>query len=88
MIRLWSYCFHSITRLLFTYRYETASTIRMEQGGFMVNNESYQVAIDILRCHLGMSMDEARKELGLDQTGNSAPTTETPEILIGLNSSN
>ncbi|KJG24739.1 dethiobiotin synthetase [Photobacterium iliopiscarium] len=54
----------------------------------MVNNESYQVAIDILRCHLGMSMDEARKELGLDQTGNSAPTTETPEILIGLNSSN
>lgn len=54
----------------------------------MVNNESYQVAIDILRCHLGMSMDEARKELGLDQTANPTPTTETPEILIGLNSPN
>ncbi|WP_297483214.1 hypothetical protein [uncultured Photobacterium sp.] len=54
----------------------------------MTNNESYQVAIDILRCHLGMSMDEACKELGLDQAGHPAPTTETSEMLIGLNSSN
>lgn len=60
----------------------------MKQGGFMANNESYQVAIDILRCHLGMSIDEARKELGLDQASHPAQVTETQEMLIGLNSSN
>ncbi|WP_279129342.1 hypothetical protein [Photobacterium phosphoreum] len=54
----------------------------------MTNNESYQVAIDILRCHLGMSIDEAYKELGLDLVGNPAPLTETQEVLIGLNSTN
>lgn len=54
----------------------------------MTNNESYQVAIDILRCHLGMSLDEAHKELGLDQAGNPASLTETQEVLIGLNSAN
>lgn len=58
------------------------------QGGFMTNNESYQVAIDILRCHLGMSIDEAYKELGLDLAGNPASLTETQEVLIGLNSTN
>lgn len=60
----------------------------MKQGGFMANNESYQVAIDILRCHLGMSIDEARKELGLDQASHPVQVTETQEMLIGLNSSN
>lgn len=54
----------------------------------MANNESYQVAIDILRCHLGMSIDEARKELGLDQASHPVQVTETQEMLIGLNSSN
>lgn len=54
----------------------------------MTNNENYQVAIDILRCHLGMSIDEAHKELGLDQAGNPASMTETQEMLIGLNPSN
>lgn len=56
------------------------------QGGFMANNENYQVAIDILRCHLGMSIDEAHKELGLEQVGNTAPMTEVQERLMGLNS--
>ncbi|KJG11454.1 dethiobiotin synthetase [Photobacterium kishitanii] len=52
----------------------------------MANNENYQVAIDILRCHLGMSIDEAHKELGLEQVGNTAPMTEVQERLMGLNS--
>lgn len=58
------------------------------QGGFMANNESYQVAIDILRCHLGMSIDEAHKELGLDNAGNPVSMTDTQEQLIGLNTTN
>jgi len=44
----------------------------------MANHESYQVAIDILRCHLGMSLEEAEKELGL-QNANAE------EIPITLN---
>ncbi|MGF1681290.1 hypothetical protein [Photobacterium minamisatsumaniensis] len=54
------------------------------QGGMMADNENYQVAIDILRCHLGMSAEEARKELGIEN-GVSA-LTDTQEALIGLTS--
>ncbi|WP_179946516.1 hypothetical protein [Photobacterium leiognathi] len=49
----------------------------------MASKESYQVAIDILRCHLGMSLEEAHKELGIDQPGTTS-ATETQELLIGL----
>ncbi|WP_036816987.1 hypothetical protein [Photobacterium sanctipauli] len=48
----------------------------------MADNENYQVAIDILRCHLGMSVEEARKELGIEN--GAKPLTETQEALIGL----
>lgn len=34
----------------------------------MADHENYQVAIDILRCHLGMSLDEAKKSWGLMQS--------------------
>ncbi|MGR5061500.1 MULTISPECIES: hypothetical protein [Photobacterium] len=52
----------------------------------MADHENYQVAIDILRCHLGLSADEARKELGLD--GNNKKLTDTQEALIGLTGNN
>lgn len=48
----------------------------------MADHENYQVAIDILRCHLGMSAEEARKELGLD--GNKTGLSDTQDALIGL----
>lgn len=32
----------------------------------MADNENYLVAIDILRCHLGKSYEEACEVLGLD----------------------
>lgn len=32
----------------------------------MADQENYQVAIDILRCHLGMTAEEACAELGID----------------------
>ncbi|WP_171050565.1 hypothetical protein [Photobacterium damselae] len=50
----------------------------------MANHESYQVAIDILRCHLGMSLEEAEKELGLQNANAEEILDETPEVLIGL----
>ncbi|MGF1690125.1 hypothetical protein [Photobacterium kagoshimensis] len=49
----------------------------------MADQENYQVAIDILRCHLGMTADEAHKELGLDQSGKPQ-LSSTQEALIGL----
>lgn len=49
----------------------------------MADHENYQVAIDILRCHLGMSAEEAYKELGIEPAGNKH-LTDTQEVLIGL----
>ncbi len=53
----------------------------------MASKENYQVAVDILRCHLGMSLEEAHKELGIDQVAK-ASATETQELLMGLNQDN
>lgn len=53
----------------------------------MADHENYQVAIDILCCHLGMSVDEAHKELGLDTSGKK-PLTNTQEALICLTGDN
>ncbi len=50
----------------------------------MADHEKYQVAIDILRCHLGMSLDEAHKELGLDASNKNKKLSDTTEALIGL----
>ena len=49
----------------------------------MANHEKYQVAIDILRCHLGMSAEEACEELGIEPCSKQ-PLTDTQEALIGL----
>lgn len=31
-----------------------------------IEKDNYQMAIDMLRCHLGLSEDEARTQLGLE----------------------
>lgn len=49
----------------------------------MADHENYQVAIDILRCHLGMSADEAHKELGIEPTAGKK-LSDTQEALMGL----
>ncbi|MGO2279825.1 MULTISPECIES: hypothetical protein [Vibrio] len=41
----------------------------------MADKENYQMAIDLLSCHLGLSEEEAKERLGLiekksDQTSN------------------
>lgn len=52
----------------------------------MADHASYQVAIDILRCHLGMSVEEAHKELGLDNSKTGL--NDTQEALLGLTGEN
>jgi hypothetical protein len=33
----------------------------------MADSSQYQMAIDLLRCHLGLSEDEAKEQLGLSE---------------------
>jgi hypothetical protein len=33
----------------------------------MMETNNYQMAIDMLRCHLGLTEEEARQQLGIDQ---------------------
>ncbi|MEJ2762384.1 hypothetical protein VV869_00050 [Photobacterium sp. MCCC 1A19761] len=48
----------------------------------MADHQNYQVAIDILRCHLGMTTDEAHRELGIDAAKTSR--SDAHEALLKL----
>ena len=51
----------------------------------MVENNSYQMAIDLLRCHLGITEDEARQQLGLTTDQHPQQSMgETHSPLSGL----
>ncbi len=45
------------------------------ENGSMEENREYQMAIDLLRCHLGLSEEEARAQLGLDMNAPSPSYT-------------
>lgn len=49
----------------------------------MADQQNYQVAIDILRCHLGMTTDEAHRELGID-SATHASLPDAHDALLGL----
>nr|WP_192867676.1 hypothetical protein [Thaumasiovibrio occultus] len=51
-------------------------------------DKEYCVAIDILRCHLGMSLEEAQRELGIESEDNTSAlgVTDTQTALLGLSS--
>lgn len=51
----------------------------------MAETHSYQMAIDLLRCHLGMTEEEARQQLGLtDEKIRYQQASETQQALLGL----
>ncbi len=51
----------------------------------MTENGSLQMAIDMLRCHLGLSEDEAREELGIHSPDKTEQhIIETQSALLGL----
>lgn len=51
----------------------------------MVNDTTYNMAIDLLCCHLGLSEDEARDQLGLESDqAIQKRISETQEALMGL----
>lgn len=53
----------------------------------MVETKEYQMAIDLLCCHLGLSEDEAKQQLGIQSESKvQQRIIETQSALMGLNS--
>ncbi|EML0296807.1 hypothetical protein V9636_000797 [Vibrio parahaemolyticus] len=51
----------------------------------MVETNDYQMAIDLLRCHLGISEDEAKQQLGISTDHHLYKrVAETQQALMGL----
>lgn len=51
----------------------------------MVESNNYQMAIDMLRCHLGLSEEEARKNLGLEHNPNSKEHSQDTSLRTLIN---
>ncbi|MDG3087666.1 hypothetical protein P7F88_16995 [Vibrio hannami] len=50
------------------------------------NGSNYQMAIDLLCCHLGITEDEARDQLGIgDEQSIHKHVVDTQQALMGLN---
>ncbi|WP_280621834.1 hypothetical protein [Vibrio splendidus] len=56
-----------------------------KKGTIMVEGTNTQMAIDLLCCHLGITEEEAKKQIGV-LTPQTAQTkiTETQQALMGL----
>ncbi len=51
----------------------------------MIETNDYQMAIDLLCCHLGISEDEAKQQLGISTDAQmSKRVAETQQALMGL----
>ncbi|WP_157631152.1 hypothetical protein [Vibrio pacinii] len=51
----------------------------------MVETNDYQMAIDLLRCHLGISEEEAKQQLGISADNTTQQRiAETQQALMGL----
>ncbi|MDD9173671.1 heat-shock protein HtpX [Aliivibrio finisterrensis] len=51
----------------------------------MAEQQTYLMAIDMLCCHLGLSKEEAKEQLGIDaQTTVESQIADTQEALMGL----
>lgn len=52
----------------------------------MAEAHSYQMAIDLLCCHLGLTEEEAKQELGINtESANQQQIADTQYALMGLN---
>ncbi|MFH0256504.1 hypothetical protein ACGRL8_05515 [Vibrio rumoiensis] len=45
----------------------------------MADKENYQMAIDLLSCHLGLSEEEAKERLGLAEKKSEQPIKLVPD---------
>ncbi|CAH0526491.1 hypothetical protein [Vibrio hippocampi] len=51
----------------------------------MVENKDFQMAIDLLCCHLGISEDEAKQQLGIQMTSEiDKHLMETQAAMLGM----
>ncbi|ASK56869.1 hypothetical protein DLR60_06855 [Vibrio tarriae] len=60
--------------------------LTINKGKHMAEAHSYQMAIDLLCCHLGISEQEARTQLGLEAKEQTLQKqiVETQQSLMGL----
>lgn len=57
-----------------------------QRDKIMVETNDYQMAIDLLCCHLGISEDEAKQQLGISVDNQTQKRiAETQSALMGLN---
>jgi|TARA_Y100001956_G_scaffold77822_1_gene88754 hypothetical protein len=57
-----------------------------QRDKIMVETNDYQMAIDLLCCHLGISEDEAKQQLGISADNQTQKRiAETQSALMGLN---
>ncbi|MDV7103916.1 hypothetical protein R3X26_05765 [Vibrio sp. TH_r3] len=53
----------------------------------MVENNDFQMAIDLLCCHLGLTEDQAKEQLGIsDQSLVQKHVMNAQQSVLGLNS--
>ncbi|EEX36956.1 hypothetical protein P0F15_000107 [Vibrio metschnikovii] len=51
----------------------------------MAEVNSYQMAIDLLCCHLGLTVEEAKQQLGITtQPTMQTPVSDIQQSLLGL----
>ncbi|WP_217276466.1 hypothetical protein, partial [Vibrio coralliilyticus] len=57
-----------------------------EKDKIMVETNNYQMAIDLLCCHLGISEEEAKQQLGISSEQQAQKRiSDTQQALMGLN---
>ena len=59
----------------------TLTSGHSEESTMNHDHQEYKMAIDLLRCHLGLSYEEACQQLGIDESQTDESQTELP---IGL----
>ncbi|AEH33536.1 hypothetical protein DEB41_09055 [Vibrio anguillarum] len=58
---------------------------RRTKDSIMAETSNYQMAIDLLCCHLGLSEDEAKQQLGIGSTPSAQQQiSDTQQALMGL----
>ncbi|WP_202600900.1 MULTISPECIES: hypothetical protein [unclassified Vibrio] len=50
----------------------------------MAEANNYQMAIDLLCCHLGISEEEAKQQLGLSEETILKKVSDTQQALMGI----
>lgn len=68
------------------FRLYQKSRNQRQRNAPMAETKNYQMAIDLLRCHLGITEDEAKQQLGLMTDAPQQHLSETQSAWLSLQS--